>query len=78
MYGTTRNCLWPNYRLHETTGFVDSSVDRVFAYIDDHTRLSSHMSEPSWRMGWGYMTTELDEGQGQRSDDAVKHFASPA
>ena len=46
---------------YESKGFVQSSVDKVFAHIDDHTRLSSHMGEPSWKMGGGRVETELDE-----------------
>ena len=50
----------------ESSGFVQSPMDQVFAHIDDHTRLSSHMGEPSWRTGGGRMETELDEGRGQK------------
>lgn len=39
----------------ELTGFIDASIADVFAALDDHTRLSSHMTERSWRMGWGTM-----------------------
>jgi Polyketide cyclase / dehydrase and lipid transport len=51
---------------HESSGLVQSPMDQVFAHLDDHTRLSSHMSEPSWRTGGGRMDTELDEGRGQK------------
>ncbi len=51
---------------HACKGLVQASADRVFAHVDDHTRLSSHMSEPSWMMAGGRMQTELDEGRGQR------------
>jgi hypothetical protein len=50
---------------YESNGYVPSPVDRVFAHVDDHTRLSSHMSEPSWKMGGGRMQLSLDEGLGQ-------------
>ena len=49
----------------DSYGFVQSSVDRVFAHIDDHTRLSSHMNKPSWKMGGGHMETRFDAGRGQ-------------
>jgi len=49
---------------YESSAIVRSPVDQAFAYIDDHTRLSSHMSESSWMMGGGRMEVELDEGRG--------------
>ena len=44
---------------------VSASPERVFAFIDDHERLASHMSQSSWRMGGGAMKTVLDERRGQ-------------
>ena len=41
----------------ESIAMVSASPDRVFALIDDHERLVSHMSKSSWRMGGGHMTT---------------------
>lgn len=57
---------------YESTGFVHASVDQVFAHIDDHTRVASHMSEPSWKLGGGRMKTELDEGLGQRVGSRIR------
>lgn len=57
---------------HESSGFVQAPVDRVFAQVDDHARLSSHMSEPSWMMGGGHMKTELDEGRGQEIGSHIR------
>lgn len=37
----------------------------VFARLDDHARLSAHMSQRSWKMGWGRMETVLDDQRGQ-------------
>ena len=51
---------------NESKGFVQSTVDQVFAHVDDYKRLSSHMGEPSWRMGGGRMETQIDEGRGQK------------
>ena len=53
-------------RHDESTVLVRASADRLFAHVDDHVRLSSHMSESSWMMGGGRMDVELDEGRGQR------------
>ena len=57
---------------YESSGFVQSPMDQVFAHIDDHTRLSSHMSEPSWRTGGGRMDTEIDEGRGQTVGSRIR------
>ena len=57
---------------HESTGFVQSPMDQVYAYIDDHTRLASHMGEPSWRTGWGRFETLIDEGRGQKVGSRIR------
>jgi hypothetical protein len=57
---------------HEGTAFVDAPADRVFAHVDDHARLSSHMSQSSWMMGGGRMEVELDEGQGRRVGSRIR------
>ena len=46
--------------------------ERVFALIDDHERLASHMTQSSWRMGGGRMKTILDEGRGQRVGSHIR------
>lgn len=57
---------------HASSGFVQSPMDQVFAHLDDHTRLSSHMSERSWRTGGGRMQTEIDEGRGQTVGSRIR------
>src|SRR5262245_24320061 len=52
-------------RHHERAVFIPASPEQVFAFIDDHSRLSSHMSESSWMMGGGQMAVELDDAKGQ-------------
>lgn len=44
---------------------ITASPEQIFAALDDHTRLSSHMSKSSWRMGGGKMETVVDAGQGR-------------
>ena len=56
----------------QSTGFAQASMDQVFAHIDDHTRLSSHMGKPSWRTGWGRMETQIDEGRGQKVGSRIR------
>ena len=49
----------------ESSAFINASPEDVFAFVDDHSRFSSHMSESSWMMGGGHMVVELDEANGQ-------------
>ena len=54
------------YSQHEeVTGPVAAPVDAVFALLDDHKRLGSHMSKRSWMMGGGKMDTILDAAHGR-------------
>jgi len=52
-------------RHEESAGLVSAPVERVFAHVDDHARLSSHMSQSSWTMGGGRMDVVVDAGRGQ-------------
>jgi Polyketide cyclase / dehydrase and lipid transport len=52
-------------RHREATAFIAGSPESVFAFVDDHSRLSSHMSQSSWMMGGGEMRIEVDEWKGQ-------------
>ena len=56
----------------ESNGLVPSPMDQVFAYIDDPTRLSSHMGKASWRTGWGRMETEINAGRGQAVGSRIR------
>ena len=47
-------------------------MEQVFPHIDDHTRLSSHMSESSWKMGSGRMKVEVDAGLGQKVGSRIR------
>lgn len=53
-------------RHHEESIKISVTPNELFAYVDDHTKFSSHMSESSWMMGGGSMQTSVDEGHGQR------------
>jgi Polyketide cyclase / dehydrase and lipid transport len=57
---------------HETSAMIGASMAQVFAYVDDHARLSSHMSESSWMMGGGRMQIEVDEGRGQEVGSRIR------
>ncbi len=52
-------------RHQEYNAPVNASVERVFNQLDDPTRLATHMSKRSWRMGWGRMETVLDAQLGR-------------
>ena len=52
-------------RHFEGSAFIDASPENVFAFVDDHSRFSSHMNESSWMMGGGRMSVELDGAKGQ-------------
>lgn len=56
----------------ESVAIVPAPVDRVFAFLDDHARLSSHMRESSWTMGGGRMEIAFDEGRGQRVGSRIR------
>ena len=56
----------------ETSAVVPASVERVFAHVDDHQQLSSHMSESSWMMGGGRMQVEFDEGRGRKVGSRIR------
>src|SRR6266849_11116569 len=45
---------------------------RVFAHLDDHTRLAAHMSRRTWRMGWGRLDLHLDERAGRAVGSRIR------
>jgi Polyketide cyclase / dehydrase and lipid transport len=56
----------------EARALVQASIAEVFTYVDDPTRLSSHMSKSSWMMGGGQMKIELDSGRGQNVGSRIR------
>lgn len=57
---------------NESSALVSASPEQVFAYLDDHKRLASHMSQPSWRMGWSSMQTNFDAFAGQEIGSHIR------
>lgn len=57
---------------YEASALVQAPMDEVFTYVDDPTRLSSHMSKSSWMMGGGQMEIELDSGRGQNVGSRIR------
>jgi hypothetical protein len=56
----------------ESHGRLQAPTERVFAHLDDHTRLSAHMSRRSWRMGWGRLHLHLDERAGRAVGSRIR------
>lgn len=42
---------------YEDSSTIKASPSALFAYIDNHKSLSSHMNKSSWMMGGGKMET---------------------
>ena len=53
-------------RHYEESSVIPAIAEKVFAYIDDHNKFSSHMNKSSLMMGGGKMETTVDEGMGQK------------
>lgn len=62
----------PLDRHYEYSIFVPAPPEAVFAYVDDQSRLSSHMSSSSWMMGGGQMSIATDSGRGQRVGSRIR------
>jgi hypothetical protein len=55
-----------SYPFHaEWTETIAAPPERVFALLDDHRRLSSHMTQSSWMMAGSSMSVRTDPGQGR-------------
>ncbi len=59
-------------RHYEDSMLTSASPGELFAYIDDHARFSSHMSQSSWMMGGGRMDVSVDEGSGQKVGSHIR------
>jgi hypothetical protein len=53
-------------RRYEATAVVAAPVEDVFAFLDNHENLASHMSKPSGRMFGSAMTIWMDPDRTQR------------
>ena len=59
-------------RHYQNSKLIPAGTADVFAFIDDHTRLSSHMDKPSWMMGGGRVNTSIDAGHGQEVGSHIR------
>jgi hypothetical protein len=57
---------------YEDSAFVNASSPVLFDYVDDHERLSSHMSESSWMMGHGRMKVEVDGADARQVGSEIR------
>ena len=60
----TRHC--------QSTVDVEAPPDVLFAYLDDHSRLSAHMSKRSWMMAGSSMALELDAAEGRAVGSRIR------
>jgi hypothetical protein len=51
---------------------VEAPPDAVFSYLDDHSRLSAHMSKRSWMMAGSRMALELDAAEGRAVGSKIR------
>jgi hypothetical protein len=56
----------------ETRVLVHASADAVFAHLDDHTRLSAHMTRRSWMMAGSRMDVQFDAGAGRAVGSTIR------
>lgn len=51
---------------------IAASADTLFAHLDDHDRLSGHMSQSSWMMVGSRMDIELDADRGMAVGSRIR------
>ena len=56
----------------ESYAKLNSPAETVFAHLDDHKRLSAHMSQSSWMMAGSSMSIELDALQGHAAGSHIR------
>lgn len=57
---------------HRSQVDVDATAESLFAHLDDHRRLVSHMEKPSLMMAGATMRVETDELQGQAVGSVIR------
>lgn len=58
-------------RREESSGEVDTSPEVLFELLDDHNRLSMHMTRRSWKMLWGQMNILPDAQHGRAAGSHI-------
>lgn len=63
----------PRFPLHHRSEVVLAvEPDRLFAHLDDHRRLASHMEKPSLMTAGASMRIETDERRGQAPGSVIR------
>ena len=57
---------------HESRREVAASAEVLFSYLDDHNRLSEHMSKSSWMMAGSRMDIAFDAKKGQAIGSRIR------
>ena len=57
---------------YESSTSVATTAPTLFAFLDDHARLSGHMRESSWMMAGGRMTVDVDAQQGRAVGSRIR------
>jgi len=57
---------------YEATVELSARAEDIFAYLDDHLRLSVHMSKSSWMMAGSRMAIELDASKGRAAGAIIR------
>ncbi|MDQ4421605.1 hypothetical protein OOT33_14350 [Sphingobium sp. DEHP117] len=66
------NELPQTYRHHMSeTVAVATTPTALFALLDDHDRLATHMMKPSAMMGWSAMNVTFDAGRGREHGSRI-------
>ena len=61
---------------HETVVAIAASPEDVFAFVDDHAKLSAHMNKRSWMMAGGRMCVETDAQLGKAVGSKIRMSGS--
>lgn len=56
----------------ESSAKLNAPAAAVFLHLDDHQRLSAHMSQSSWMMAGSRMKIELDAAQGRALGSKIR------
>ena len=57
---------------YEESVLIPVSPQEVFAFVDDHTRFSSHMTKSTLMMGGEKMNIQLDENEGKKVGSHIR------
>lgn len=66
--------MYPHH--HETSVVIPCSPEDVFAFVDDHAKLSAHMDKRSWMMAGGRMSLETDAQHGKAVGSKIRMSGS--